>query len=34
VQGSVKDVASEAKKAAVDQLNDPNNFRKAAQIAA
>jgi len=34
VQGSVKDVASEAKKAAVDQLNDPNNFRKAAQLAA
>jgi RNA polymerase-binding transcription factor DksA len=34
VQGSVKDVASEAKKTAVDQFNDPNNFRKAAQLAA
>ena len=32
VKGSVSDVASEAKKTAAQQLNDPNNFRKAAAV--
>lgn len=34
VKGSVKEVSSEAKKAAREQLNDPQNLMKAAQVAA
>lgn len=34
VKGSVKEVSSEAKKAAREQLSDPQNLMKAAQVAA
>ena len=34
VKGSVSDVAKEAKRTAVEELNNPQNYAKAAQVAA
>ena len=34
VKGSVSDVAKEAKKAAIDEMQKPEHFMKAAQVAA